>query len=174
LYLFSVYHVWISGNSKNPRNWEIKLNYVWFMIVWFYWGLMIVRGAERDRPRVFSNWCTKSWSLKFSHIPVEAEIDFCFKALPVVISWSLEHQRHVWIVYEWLACSGIASISPTKSTCMQFKVKLEIYVRAVTDGCSWSGSTPWCIWIVFGWSGLKEIKPKSKFDSYGSLESLEK
>ena len=144
------------------------------MILWFCWGFMIVRCAEREWPRAFFNWCTKSWSLKFVFISVKVRIENWANVFPELVSWLLQHQRHVWKLYEWSAPFELAPISPPKSTCSQLKRKLEIEVKAITVCCLWSGSLIWCIVMKFECLKHSLIKPSFEFACYGSLETWEK
>ena len=151
-------------NVKNPRTGNSNWNDVWWMIFPIDWGLMIVRGAETKRPRVFFKWIKKSWSLSFVFLPVEAGIEFDEEVFPVVFLWLFELQRPMWKVYEWSALHELAWITLPKSTCISWKWNFESWVRGVTVSCWWSASCLWCSWMVFGCLELKLFKPKFKFE----------
>ena len=111
---------------------------------------------------------------KLVFIPGKVRIGIEAGVFPVVVSWSLKHQRPLGMLYRWSACFELAWIFPTKSTCSQLKRKLEIEVKAITVCCLWSGSLIWCIVMMFEWLKHSLIKPSFEFACYGSLEVWEK
>ena len=140
-------------------------------------SLILLRAIDRYECRnktamSFFQMVQGIWSLKFIWIPGKVKIETCFRALPVLVSWSFKLHRHVWMLWGWLACFELASISPPKSTCSQFETELEIEVNGITVACQWSGSCTWGTWMMFEWLKHSLIKLNSKFDCLGSFASL--